>query len=113
MLANSLNCGARLIHSQVTIFISSISWYSGSIITDAKGHPKIDYPVAFDRLLSIIRQLEKDHVTVVSKIDLIINKLVEGDFELLLNRSKIFLIQENYAVAFSNGELTSYKRRYL
>ena len=70
------------------------------MVTEAKGYPKIDYSTVFDRLPSIIRQLEEEHVEVVSKIDLNTNKLVEGEFELLLNRSKILTRQENYAIAF-------------
>ena len=101
VLANSINYGARLIHSQVTIFISSILWYRGSIIIYAEGHPKIDYTIAFDRLLSKICQLEENHVKVVSKVDLNTKKLVEGEFELLLKRSKILLMQEDYNVAFA------------
>ena len=101
MLANSLNCGARLIHSQVTIFISSMPWYRGSIITGARGHPKIEYLIEFDRLLSKICQWEEDHAKVVSKMNLNTNKLVEGEFELLLKNSKILLIKEDYAVVFT------------
>ena len=56
-LAISINCGPRLIPSQVTIFISSMSCYRGSIITDAEGNPRIDYPIEFDQLLSKIYQL--------------------------------------------------------
>ena len=52
VLDNSINCGVGLIHSQVTIFISSMPWYRGSISTDAKRNPKIDYSIIFDRLLS-------------------------------------------------------------
>ena len=87
-LAISINCGPGLIPSQVTIFISSMSWYRGSIIVDAEGYPRIDYPIAFDRLLSKIHQLEEDHVKVVNKIDLNTNKLVEGEFDFLLKRYK-------------------------
>ena len=101
VLDNSINCGAMLIHSQVIIFISSISWYRWSMITDTKCHSKINYPIAFDRLLSKICQLEEDHVNVVSKIALNINKLVEGEFKVLLKRSKILLMQEDYAVTFA------------
>ena len=79
-LAISINCEPGLIPSQVTIFISSMSWYRGSIITDAEGYPRINYRIAFNRLLSKIHQLEEDHVKVVSKIDLNTNKLVEGEF---------------------------------
>ena len=75
-------------------------WYHGSISIDAEGHPRVDYPITFDRLLSKIYQLEENHVKVVNKIDLNTNKLVEGEFELLLNRSKILTRQENYAIAF-------------
>ena len=57
-----------------------MSWYRGSIITDAKIHPKLLYPIAFNRLLSKIRQLEKNHVKVISIIDLNTNNLVEGEF---------------------------------
>ena len=89
VLANFINQRVRLIHLQVTIFIILMSWYCGSIIIDAKGHTKIDYSIAFDRLLSKTCQLEEYHVKVVSKIDLNTNKLVEGKFELLLKRSKI------------------------
>lgn len=88
MLANFINCGARLIHSQVTIFISLISWYSGSIITNAKGHPKKDYLFVFDKLLSKIRELKEHHLKEVSNIDLNTNKLVEGEFDFLLKRYK-------------------------
>ena len=101
VLANSINFGERLMHSQVTTFISSMLWYRGSIITDAKGHPKIDYPITFDRLLSKIRQLEDDHVKVVSKIDMNTNKIVDGEFELLLKSSKNLLTQEDHAVVFA------------
>ena len=68
-------------------------WYHGSIIIDAEGHPRVDYPITFDRLLSKIYQLEEDHVRAVSKMDLNTNKLVEGEFELLLKRSKIIMRQ--------------------
>ena len=78
-----------------------MSWYRGSIITDAKNCPKIDYPIAFDKLLSKIHQLEEDHVRLVSNIDLNTKKLVKGGFELLSKRSKSILIQEDYAVAFA------------
>ena len=101
VLANTINCGPRLICSQVTIFISSMSWYRWSIIIDAKGRLKIDYLIEFDRLLSTFRQLEEDYLKVVSKIDLNTNKLVKGEFELLFKRSEVLLIQENYAVAFA------------
>ena len=100
-LAIIINFGERLMHSQVTTFISSMLWYRGSIIIDAKGHPKIDYPIAFDRLLSKIRQLEDDHVKVVSKIDINTNKIVDGEFELLLKSSKNLLTQEDHAVVFA------------
>ena len=100
MLAISINCGAKLIHSQVTIFISSMSWYRVSIIIDAKRRHKLDYPIVFDRLLSKVRQLEEDYEQVVNKIDLNTNKLVEDKFELLLKRSKIRLSQVDYDVAF-------------
>ena len=53
-LAVSINLGSGLIPSQLTIFISSMTWYRGSIITDAEGRPRVDYPIAFDRLLSKI-----------------------------------------------------------
>ena len=68
-----------------------MSWYRGSIITDAEGHPRVNYRIAFNRLLSKIHQLEEDHVKVVSKIDLNTNKLVEGELELLLKRYKYVL----------------------
>ena len=100
-LAISINCGLGLIPSQVTIFISSMSWYRGSIIIDAEGHLRVDYPISFDQLLSKIHQFEEDHVKVVSKIDLKTNKLVEGELELLLKRYKILLRQEDYAVTFA------------
>ena len=90
-LAISINCGPGLIPSQVTIFISSMSWYHVSIIIDAKRRHKLDYPIVFDRLLSKVRQLEEDYEQVVNKIDLNTNKLVEDKVELLLKRSKIRL----------------------
>ena len=71
------------------------------IITDAEGIPRVDYPIAFDRLLTKIRQLEEEHAKLVSKIDLKTNKLVEGEFDLLLRRSKLLTRQEDYDVAFS------------
>ena len=46
VLADFIDYGVRLIHSQVTILISPISWYRGSIITNANDHPNIDYPIA-------------------------------------------------------------------
>ena len=100
VLGNSINCGSMLIHSQVIIFISLMSWYRGSIITDTKCHPKIYYSIEFDRLLSKKSSIGENHVKVVSKIDLNTNKIVEAEFELLLKRSKILLRQEDYAVAF-------------
>ena len=100
-LSNSINCGTGIIHSQVTIFINFMSWYRGSIITDAEGLPRVDYTIAFDRLLTKIRQLEEEHVKLVSKLDLNTNKLVEGEFELLSRRSKLLTRQEDYAVAFA------------
>ena len=45
--------------------------------------------------------MEEDHVKIGSKIDLHTNKLIKGDFKLLLKRSKILLIQEDYDVAFA------------
>ena len=78
-----------------------MSWYRGSIITDAEGHPRVNYRIAFNRLLSKIHQLEEDHVRLVSNIDLNTKKLVKGGFELLSKRSKSILIQEDYAVALA------------
>ena len=78
-----------------------MSCYRGSIITDAEGHLIVDYSIEFDRLLSKIDQLEEYLVKVVSKIDLNTNKLVEGEFELLLKRSKNLLTQEDHAVVFA------------
>ena len=77
-LSNSINYGTEIIHSQVTVFINLISWYRGSIITDAEGLPRVDYPIAFDRLLTKIHQLKEEHVKLVSTLDLNTNKLVEG-----------------------------------
>ena len=76
-----------------------MSWYRGSIVTDAEGIPRVDYPIAFDRLLTKIRQLEEDHSKLVSRLDLKTNKLVEGEFDLLIRRSKLLKRQEDYAVA--------------
>ena len=101
MLPNFINWGVRLIHSQVTICTSWMSWYRGSIIVDAKERLKIDYPIALDMLLFKICELEKDNLKVIIKIDLKTKKLVKGEYELLLKRSKILARQENYAVAFS------------
>lgn len=67
VLANFINYGAMLIHSQVTIFISSMLWYRWSIIIDAEEYPKIDYSIVFDRLMFKIRESEKEHVKAVSK----------------------------------------------
>ena len=78
-----------------------MSWYRGSIITDAEGNSRVDYIIPFDRLLSKIHQLEEDHVKVVSKIDLNTNKLVQGEFELLLKRFKMLMRQEDYVVTFA------------
>ena len=78
-----------------------MSWYRGSIITDAERIPRVDYPIAFDRLLTKIRQLEEDHSKLVSRLDLKTNKLVEGEFDLLVRRSKLLKRQEDYAVAFT------------
>ena len=78
-----------------------MSWYRGSIVTDAEGIPRVDYPIAFDRLLTKIRQLEEDHSKLVSRLDLKTNKLVEGEFDLLIRRSKLLKRQEDYAVAFT------------
>ena len=100
-LSNSINCGTGINHSQVTIFINLMSWYCWSIITGAEGLPRVDYPIAFDRLLTKIRQLEEEHVKLVSRLDLNTNKLVEGEFELLSRRSKLLTRQENYAIAFA------------
>ena len=63
-----------------------VSWIN---ITDAEEYPRVDYLIAFDRLLSKIHQLGEDHGKVVSKIHLNTNKFVEGEFELLLKKSKI------------------------
>ena len=112
-LAISINRGPGLIPSQVTKFISSMSWYRRSIIIDTEGHPMVDYLIVFVRLLSKIHQLEEDRVKVVSKIDLNTNKLVEGEFELLLKRSNIILRQENYAVAFVVVTKKIYRSDYL
>ena len=57
-LSNSINCGTGIMHSQVTVFINLMAWYRGSIITDAEGLARVDYPIEFDRLLTKIRQLE-------------------------------------------------------
>ena len=100
LLANFINQRARLIHLQVTIFISLMSWYCGSIIVDTKGYPKIDRLIVFERLLFKICELEKEHIKVVSKIDLKTKTLVKGEYELLLKRSKILVIQEDYDVVF-------------
>ena len=100
-LSLSINCGTGINHSQVTIFIDLMSWYRGSIVTDAEGIPRVDYPIAFDRLLTKIRQLEEDHSKLVSRLDLKTNKLVEGEFDLLVRRSKLLKRQEDYAVAFT------------
>ena len=78
-----------------------MSWYCVLIIINAERYPRVDYPIVFDLLLSKIHQLEEDHVKVVNKIDLNTNKLVEGEFELLLKRSKLLTRQEDYAVAFA------------
>ena len=78
-----------------------MSWYGGLIITDAERYPSVDYPIEFHRLLSKIHQLEEDHVKVVSKIDLNTNKLVQGEFELLLKRFKMLIRQEDYVVTFA------------
>ena len=112
-LSNSINCGTGINHSQVTIFITLMSWYRGSIITDTEGLPRIDYPIAFDRLLTKIRQLEKEHIKLVSKLDLITNKLVEGEYELLLRASKLLTRREDYAVAFSVVAKKLYRIDYL
>ena len=90
-----------------------MSWYRGSIIIDAEGYPRVDYPITFDRLLSKIHQLKEDHVKVVRKIDLNTNKLVEGEFNLLLKRSKILLRQEDYAVSFADVAKKIYGSGYL
>ena len=100
-LSLSINCGTGINHSQVTIFIDLMSWYRGSIITDAEGIPRVDYLIAFDRLLTKIRQSEEDHSKLVSRLDLKTNKLVEGEFDLLIGRSKLLTRQENYAIAFA------------
>ena len=90
-----------------------MSWYRGSIITDAEGHPRVDYPIAFDRLLSQIYQSIEDLVNIVSKIDLNTNNLVESEFELLLKRSKILLRQEDYAIEFAGVAKNIYGSGYL
>ena len=77
-----------------------MSWYRGSIITDGKGHPKIDYQIIFDRLLSKIRQLEEDHVKLVSKINLN-TKTCRGWVRIVVEEVWILLIQENHAVKFA------------
>ena len=56
-----------------------MSWYRWSIIFNAKEHPNIDYSIKFDRLLFTIHELEKEHVTVVSKTDLKTNILSRVD----------------------------------
>ena len=113
MLTNSINCGPGLIPSQVTIFISSMSWYCALIIINAERYPRVDYPIVFDRLLSKIHQLEEDQVKVESEIDLNTNKLVEDEFELLLNMSKIILKQEDCAVVFAVVAKKIYGSGYL
>ena len=87
-LSNYINCGTGINHSQVTIFINLMPWYRESVITDAEGIPRVDYLIAFDWLLIKIRQLEEEHIKLVSKLDLKINKLVEGEFDVLLKRSE-------------------------
>lgn len=64
----------------------------------AKGDPKI---IVFDRLLFKIRGSEKKHVIVVSKTDLKTKIFLKGEYKLLLKRSKIFVRQEYYVVAFA------------
>ena len=113
VLSLSINCGTGINHSQVTIFIDLMSWYRGSIVTDAEGIPRVDYPIAFDRLLTKIRQLEKDHSKLVSRLDLKANKLVEGEFDLLIRRSKLLTRQEDYAVTFSVVSKKLYGKDYL
>ena len=100
-LSLSINCGTGINYLQVTIFIDLMSWYRGSIVTDAEGIPRVNYPIASDRLLTKIRQLEEEHVKLVSKLGLNTNKLVEGEFEFLLRKSELLTRQEDYAVAFS------------
>ena len=101
LLANFINCGTRLIHAQVTIFISSMSCYIGSINIDVNGDHKIYYPIAFDRLLFKIRELEKEHIKVVSKMDLETKNLVKGEYELFLKKYKVLVRQENHDVVFT------------
>ena len=90
-----------------------MSWYRGSIITDAEGIPRVDYPIVFDRLLTKIRQLEEDHAKLVSRLNLKTNKLVEGGFDLLIRRSKLLTRQEDYAVAFTVVAKKVYGKDYL
>ena len=47
VLANFINQIARLIHLQVTIFISLMSWNRRYITIDARGYPKISYSIEF------------------------------------------------------------------
>ena len=100
-LSNSINCGTGINHSQVIIFIHLMPLYRGSIITDAEGLPRVNYPIAFARLLTKIRQLEEEHVKLISKLDLKTNKLVEGELQLLLRISKLLTRQKDYVVTFS------------
>ena len=107
-LSFSINCGTGINHSQVTIFIDLMAWYRGSIVTDAEEIPRV-----VDRLLTKIRQLEEDNSKLVSRLDLKTNKLVEGEFELLLKRSKILLRQEDCTVAFAVVAKKIYGSGYL
>ena len=90
-----------------------MSCFRGSIITDAGGHPRVDYSIAFDQLLSKIHQLEEDYVKVVSKIDWNTNKIIVSEFELLLMRSKILMRQEDYTVVFAVVAKKIYGSGYL
>ena len=112
-LSLSINCGTGINHSQVAIFIHLMSWYRGSIITDAEGIPRVDYPIAFYKLLTKIHQLEEDHAKLVSRLNLKTNKLVEGEFDLLIRRSKVLTRQEDYAVAFTVVAKKVYEIDYL
>ena len=112
LLADFINCGARLIHAQVTIFISSMSWYIGSINIDVNGDHKIYYPISFNRLLFKVRELEKEHIKVVSKMDLETKNLVKGEYELFLKRHKVLVRQENHDVVFSVVSLAKTKESF-
>jgi len=89
LLTNSINYGTGLIPSQITIFISSISWYRGSIITDAEGRPRVEV----DMLPIII---------VINQFSFLMEMCYMRQQEMLLIQ---WLVQNNLVLVYHTGSV--------